>query len=219
MIRLHYYPGNASMAPHILLHELRAPFELALVDRERDAHHSPEYLRLNPNGNIPVLVDGELVLFETAAILLHLTDTHPQAALAPALGTAERAHYYKWMCWLTNTLQATLMVYVYPERWVHEDDQAAARAVQQQAQRKVSGQLDLLEAHLQSHRGPYLLGPVISAVDPFAFMLCRWTRRFDPVFGAPARARRTLASYLERMLQRESVQRVLADEHLAPPWI
>jgi glutathione S-transferase len=94
MLQLHYYPGNASMAPHMLLEELGVPFELKLVDREQDAQHSPDYLKLNPNGTIPVLVDGDLVLYETAAICLHLVDTHPHAGLAPALGTPERAHFY-----------------------------------------------------------------------------------------------------------------------------
>ena len=111
MIQLHHYPSTASMAPHILLEELGEPFELVLVDRMRDQQKSPDFLRLNPNGLIPVLIDGDLVLYETAAICLHLCDTRPQAGLAPALGTHERAHFYKWMAWLTNTLQATLIVY------------------------------------------------------------------------------------------------------------
>ena len=62
------------------------PFELVLVDRTVNAHKAPGYLRLNPNGLIPgALTDGDLVLYETAAITLHLCDTHPQAGLAPAL--------------------------------------------------------------------------------------------------------------------------------------
>ena len=76
MLQLHYYPSNASMAPHLLLEELGVPYELKLVDRTREAHKSAEYLRLNPNGLIPVLVDGELVLYETAAICLHLSLIH-----------------------------------------------------------------------------------------------------------------------------------------------
>jgi glutathione S-transferase len=75
MIQLHYFPGNASMTPHILLEELGVPFELQFVDRSAGAHKSPDYLKLNPNGLIPVLVDGDLVLYETAAICLHLVDT------------------------------------------------------------------------------------------------------------------------------------------------
>ena len=79
MLQLHYYPGNASMAPHLLLEELGVAYELKLVDRTQQAHKSAEYLLLNPNGLIPVLVDGDLVLYETAAICLHLLDTNPNA--------------------------------------------------------------------------------------------------------------------------------------------
>lgn len=81
------------MAPHFVLEEIGKPFELALVARTRDQHKSPEYLALNPNELIPVLVDGDLVLYETDAICLHLADTHP-ARLAPALGAPERALLY-----------------------------------------------------------------------------------------------------------------------------
>ena len=91
MITLHYYPGNASFTPHVLLHEIGAPFELQLVDRARGEHKSAAYLALNPNGQIPVLVDGDLVLYETAAICLHLVDTHPAAGLAPAVGSVSGA--------------------------------------------------------------------------------------------------------------------------------
>ncbi|MEN9539075.1 MAG: hypothetical protein RLZZ126_1310, partial [Pseudomonadota bacterium] len=130
MIQLHHYPGNASLIPHILLHEMELAFELVLVDRALNAHKSPEYLRLNPNGQIPTLVqrDGgqaDLVLYETAAICLHLSDTHPGpfagARQFPAVGTAERAHAYKWLFWLANTLQPALMMYFYPERYVLPD--------------------------------------------------------------------------------------------------
>ena len=75
---LHYYPGNASLLPHMALREAGAAFELRLVDRTKDVQHSPDYLRLNPNGRIPVLVHGSLVLYETAAITLYLADQHPE---------------------------------------------------------------------------------------------------------------------------------------------
>ncbi len=111
MLQLHYFPGSASLIPHILLEELGVPFERVLVDRTVQAHKSPAYLQLNPNGLIPVLTDGDLVLYETAAICMHLVDTHPKAALAPALGSAARAHFYKWLIWMTNTLQPALIIY------------------------------------------------------------------------------------------------------------
>ena len=68
MIQLHHYPGNASFIPHLLLEELGEKFELVYVDRAKAAHKAPAYLRLNPNGLTPVFVDGDFVLYETAAI-------------------------------------------------------------------------------------------------------------------------------------------------------
>lgn len=216
MITLHYYPGNASMAPHILLHEIGVPFELVLVDRTQGAHKSAEYLRLNPNGLIPVLQDGPLVLYETAAICLHLADTHAAAQMAPPLGSPERAHFYKWLIWLTNTLQAMLIHYFYPDRLVNDGDVAAAAQVQAHAERHIGAMLQQLDDQLASHGGPWLLGPGYSAADPCAWMLCRWTRGFA---SRSARDYAHIGPYLQRMLERPALQRVLAAEQLAQPWV
>ena len=213
MLQLHYFPGNASMTPHMLLEELGVPYTLQYVDRAVQAHKSAEYLKLNPNGLIPVLIDDDLVLYETAAICLHLVDTHPAAALAPKLGSAERAHFYKWIAWLTNTLQAALIIYFYPERWA--DEPAAIAQVKAHAEASIGGMLDQLDAQFARHGGPYLLGPSFSAADPYTFMLCRWTRGF----GHPARARPHLGPFLARMLERPAVQRVIAQEGLTAPLV
>ena len=213
MLQLHYFPGNASLAPHMLLEELGVPFELKLVDREKDAQRSPDYLKLNPNGTIPVLVDGALVLYETAAICLHLVDTHPAAGLAPALGTPERAHFYKWLVWMTNTLQATLMIWHYSERWADSAD--AVAQVKARAEEKIGGMLDQLDAELSRHGGPWLLGERFSALDPYALMLGRWTR----AFGRPARDLPQLGPYLQRVLARAAVARVFEREGIAEPRV
>ncbi len=215
MIRLHYFPGNASMTPHILLEELGLPFELAYVDRAALAHKAPAYLVLNPNGLIPVFVEGDLVLYETAAIVLHLADTHPAAGLAPALGTPERAQLYKWLAWMTNTLQAALIIYFYPERWVNEGDAAAAAQVKAHAEAKVNGLLAQIDAQLASHGKDWFLGGQYSVLDPYAFMLSRWTRGFP----RPARSLAWLGPYLGRILARPAVQRVIATEKLAAPIV
>lgn len=217
MITLHYFPSNANFAPHVLLRELGVPFELQLVDRTQGAHKSPEYLKLNPNGLIPVLVDGDLVLYETAAILLHLADTHPQAGLAPALGSAERAHFYKWLFWLSNTVQATMITYFYPDRSVDAGNAAGAAQVKAHAQARLDGCLRQLDELLAGHGGPWLLGARYSAADPLAFMLCRWTRGF--VGSAPARDYPHIGPYLERMLERPAVKRAIEVEKLQPPLV
>ena len=216
MMQLHYYPSNASMVPHIVLEELAVPYERVLLDRTVGAHKRPEYLSLNPNGLMPLFIDGELVLYETAAICLHLCDTHPKAALAPPLGTAERAHFYKWLMWLTNTLQATLIVYFYPERWVTEGNSEGAAQVKDQAQAKVGTLLDQLDAELARHGGPWFAGQTYTMLDAYVFTLCRWTRNFST---RPARERATLGPYLQRVLARPAVQRVMVNEGLAAPWV
>ena len=219
MIELHYFPGNASLAPHILLEELGVPHQLVRVDRTAQAHKTPAYLALNPNGLIPVLRDGDLVMYESAAICLHLADTHPQARLAPPLATPARAHFYKWLVWMTNTLQATLIHFFYPERLLDAGNTDGALQVQHHCQVRVGGLLDQLDAQLASHGGPWLLGTDYSAADAYAFMLCRWTRGFTGDASAPARVRPRIGPYLQRMLARPAVQRVVAAEGLAPPLV
>lgn len=214
-LQLHYYPSTAAMIPHIVLEELGVPYERVLVDRSQNRHKAPEYLELNPNGLIPVLSDGDLVLYETAAIVLHLCDRHPQARLAPELGSDARAHFYKWLVWCTNTLQATLIVYFYPERWVKEGNTEGAAEVKAKAQEKVDGLIDQLDALVERNGGPWVLGRDFSALDAYVFTLCRWTRNFN---GAKARDRKHLGPYLQRVSERPAVQRVFANEKLAAPF-
>jgi glutathione S-transferase len=215
MLNLHYYPDNASLAPLILLEELGVPYELTFVDRDRQVHHSVQYLRLNPNGLIPVLVDDcgavELVLYEAAAICLHLVDSNPLAGLAPALGTVERAHFYKWLIWLTNTLQATLMVHFYPEKWAATP--AAITQVRQHAQVRIGPLLDQLDAQLAGHGCEWMLGARYSAVDPYALMLCKWTHGL----AHAAHELPHLGAYLRRVAERPATRRALVlDVHPAP---
>ena len=219
MIELHYFPGNASLAPHILLHELALPFRLQLVDRTRNAQLSPAYLALNPNGRIPVLRDGDLVLYESAAICLHLADRVPDAGLLPPLGSAERAQACKWLVWMTNTLQARLMHYFYPERLVDAGNAAGAAQVQAHAQADIGPLLDQIEAQLAGHGQPWLLGARYGVADAYGWMLCRWTRGFEGAASPPARSRPAINAWLQRVMDRPAVQRVLVDEGLAPPWV
>ena len=211
MYRLYYYPGNANLAPHILLQEIGAQFELVLVDRDRQQHKSPEYLKLNPHGRIPALVDGDLVLYETAAICLHLVDRHPAARLAPELGTPERAHFYKWLVYLTNTIQSEMTVYYYPERWA--SGEAGAAEVRRHAERHLTAMFDTVEQSLGAE-GPYLLGNRYSAADPYLLMLAGWSSDF----ARPARSLPKLGRLLETVAARPAVQRAFASEGIGTPF-
>jgi glutathione S-transferase len=136
---------------------------------------------------------------------------------SPAFASLERAQFYKWLAWLTNTMQATLLVYFYPERWMNEGNTGGVAELKRHAERKLASLLDQLDAELARHAGPWFLGADYTALDAYVFTLCRWTRNFAN--ESPARARAHLGPYLKRMLERPAVQRVIANEALAPPFV
>jgi glutathione S-transferase len=83
------------------------------------------------------------------------------------------------------------------------------------AETRIAGLVDQIDAQLASHRGPWLLGESFSALDPYAFMLCRWTRGMQ----RPARTLAHVGPFLQRMLARPTVQRVIEREGLPAPWV
>jgi glutathione S-transferase len=97
MLKLYYYPSNASTSCHFILAELNFEYELILVDRDNSYHKSPEYLLLNPTGRIPTLIDNDLVLFESAAICIYLSEKDSNSLLIPQLGDNTRAKFYQWI--------------------------------------------------------------------------------------------------------------------------
>src|ERR1700758_1699917 len=206
MYQLHYFPSNANAAPHMVLEEIGQKYELVLVDRAKNAQKSKEYLKINPNGRIPVLVDGDLVLSESAAIVLHLVDQHPSCGLAPEVGTPERAKFYQWLTFLTNSLQEELMIWQYPER-LAGDDAAAGEVVKRGAEARASAFLDVIEDHLKAN-GPLFLGNKLSAADFYLVMLSRWARPM----ATPPRSRPNIAKLLDKVTALASVRRAYEQE-------
>ncbi len=209
MYQLNYFPANANAAPHMLLEEMGVEYTLRLVDRSTNAQKSEEYLKLNPNGRIPTLVDKDLVLFEAAAIVLHLVDQHPDCGLAPKVGMPGRAKFYQWLTFLTNSLQEELMTWQYPER-LAGDDAAAREIVKRGAEARASAFLDVIEDHLKAN-GPFFLGKKLSAADFYLVMLARWAR----AMGKPPRSRPNIAKLLDKVTALPSVRRAYEREGIA----
>jgi len=169
MYTLYYAPGTASMVVHLALLEAGAPHTLKLVDLDARAQRDPQYLRLNPRGVVPTLVVDGQPLSESAALLMLLAERHPASPLAPPPGTPERAAWYQWIVYLSNTLMSAYRFWFYPQEL---DDTPAVRAA---LQRRIEGVWDLLEPHLAT-QGPYLLGERFSGADLLLTMLMRWSR-------------------------------------------
>jgi glutathione S-transferase len=105
MLTLYHSPQSRSVRPRWLLEEIGAPYEVKLIRLDANEQKAPEYLKLNPNGTVPTLVDGDLVLWESAAICQYLADKFPDKELAPAVGTPERGKYYQWIHYAMSTLE------------------------------------------------------------------------------------------------------------------
>ncbi|MGN2246488.1 glutathione S-transferase family protein [Frateuria sp. GZRR35] len=203
MYTLYYAPGTASMVVHLALLETGAPHELKRVDLDAKAQHEPDYLRLNPRGVVPTLVVDGKPLSESAALLMLLAERHPDSPLAPPSGTPERAAWYQWIVYLSNTLMSAYRFWFYP----HElDDTPAVRAA---LQRRIEGAWDLLDAHLAAH-GPYLLGERFSGADLLLTMLMRWSRNMP----RPATEWPALKQLADRVRARPSWQRLYEIEDL-----
>ena len=200
MYQLYYYPNNASLAAHFLLHHMALDYELLLVDRDAEFHKSAEYLKLNPAGRIPTLIDSGNAIFESAAICIHLCEHHPEHRLIPALGRIERAQFFQWLVYLNNTLQAELMVLYYPQR--HTNDAGTINNVIAAQQERVSDALSVLNDQLQDKA--FLLGDEICACDFFLFMLAEWCLR---VPKSPLHFEH-LANYLKRLSVHPTIEAV-----------
>ena len=183
MYTLYYSPGTASMVVHLALLEIGAPHQLRLVDFDADAQHDPDYLKLNPRGVVPTLVLDGRAYFESAALLMLLAERHPEAQLAPAPDTPERAAWLQWIVFLSNTLMSTYRLWFYPMELGAPEHAPELRTA---IQRKIEGVWDQLDAQLAAH-GPYLLGAEFSGADLLLTMLMRWSRNMPrPVDQWPA---------------------------------
>lgn len=210
MYQLYYYPNNASLAPHFLLHFMNLDYQLLLVDKKLNSQKSAEYLKLNPAGRIPTLVDAESVIFESPAICIHLCEQHPEYNLIPPLGSKSRAQFFQWLTYLNNTLQAELMVRYYPHRHTNDVNNIANIVAAQDE--RIAESLSVINEQLKDNQ--YLLGDTLSACDFFLFMLSEWSL---PIKQCPL-SFKYLSAYLNRLSMHPTIIAVCAleDINLSP---
>ena len=215
MYTLYWAPDNANLAVRIALEEIGAAYTDVLVDRSKHAHHTPEYIKLNPQGLLPVLIDPaqDEPLFETGAILLHLADTHQ--ALMPG-GSAGRGKCLKWLFYLSNTLHADLRGMFYSERYVSAVE--AVPQLRQGLRERIKGHLQLLDREIAASGGPWLLGQTLTICDIYLTVCTRWAVLY-PANNAIAIGSVAALPNLSRMLglfeQRAAVRASLEKENLA----
>ncbi len=206
MYRLYFCAGTAAFGPQAVLEEAGLPHELVILDTAAGAQRRPDYLAINPLGNVPALItpEGE-VLYETAAVMLYLADRHGLEDLAPPVGHALRGLFYRSLFYLSNTLQTDYKRDYYPERF--STDAADAPRIKTKARETLAESWRLVEAQLAA-AGPYHLGERFSLADIYLVMLATWSEPIEELLSAcPAVAR-----CFELVAARPAVRRCLEQQ-------
>ena len=185
-----------------MLEEAGAKYDLVSLALSKGEHKKPEYLAINPNGVVPALVDGDLKLTESSAILLHLADKFPEKKLAPPVGSNERAEYYRWLVYIPATVDPALESMTMHGRLLPEEKRVAAIA--EDGKRKWEKIAKVLEAAVGDRR--YIVGDSFTAADVALASACGWVAFLGMLGDHPK-----LAAYHKAMSDRPAYQRAYAD--------
>lgn len=153
--------------PRWLIEEAGLDCEIVNVDMMNREHKSEDYLALQPHGQVPVFVDGDTAIFESAAIVLYLADKAP--GLAPTVGTIDRGLYYQWAIWAMATLEPGVAQVFYEMRKSESVRDAAAIAA---GTAKYQECLRILSHKLEGKQ--WLVGDTFSAADILVISVLVW---------------------------------------------
>jgi glutathione S-transferase len=199
-MKLYYVPLTRASRPRWMLEELGVPYELVRIDRAWTK--SREYLAIHPLGHVPAFTDGDLTMFESAAIVSYLADKYPDKQLAPPPGTPERGLYYQWMFFVMATMEPPLVA-VFNEQ-VKKPEPERDQKVIAAARARFTQILDVLDGALAGKE--YILGDRFSAADIMIASALAWSKFMGLLDHHPR-----VQAYSKRMADRPAAKRARAD--------
>jgi len=197
MIKLYHAPRSRSSRFIFLLEELGASYEIAKVSiRRGDGSGALDDDNPHPHGKVPVIRDGDTIVYESAAIALYLTDKFPAAGIGPVIGDPKRGAYLTWLAYYAGVMEpAWMSAFMKTDvprgtaGWVKTDEVMA-----------------LINATLE--KSPYILGEKFSAAD----ILIGTT--FQLFLGSPLLPKTDLLqAYVQRVIERPAYARAQAREN------
>jgi len=196
MITLYHRPKTRSARFIFLLEEVGAPYTIRVVTtRTRDGAGDADPANPHPHGKVPAISDDGVVVFESPAIALYLTDKFPQTRLGPLPGEADRGAYLSWLAYCTGVLEPAFMCKFMK---VEVPRVTAGWVALEEALPAVIGRLE---------QGPYLLGERFSAADVlYGTMFAQFGQ--TPVMPKSA----LIEDYAKRVVARPAYARALARE-------
>ena len=204
MIKLYGTPPTRALRAMWLLNELDLPHEIIPVDLTAGEQMTPEFLALNPAAKLPVLVDGDMVVCESAAIQLYLADKYgerfPGGGLIPATAD-DRARMYQWLFFLMTEIEAPLWRIALHSFIYDAAEQSEAEVAL--AKRDAARMVVVLEQHMQGR--DHLVGERLTVADFNAAFTLDWAREEALLDDAPA-----LRAFLDRMYARPNAPITIA---------
>ncbi|BDM65682.1 glutathione S-transferase [Shewanella sp. NFH-SH190041] len=202
MITLYGMPRSRSLRVSWLLEELELDWHYHFIDAAKGEHRSDAYLAINPCGKVPALTDDELVLTESAAIMLYLARKYGNGDLLPAPGTPESAKQLQWVSFIITELEQPLWTigkhkFALPAELRCSDMINVAQYEFEQAAAIAENWLP---------QSPFLLGDELSVADLLLAHTLLWGTRFNQTIS-PA-----LAQYRDRLAARPALARALNKE-------
>jgi len=201
MMKLYGFGPTRSLRALWGLKELGVEFEFIPVNLQAGAHKRPEFLAINPAGKVPVLIDGDLVIPESAAIVLYLVEKYPEKGLMP-VSLAQRAQVYRWIMFAMTELEQPLWrmakhTFLYPEDKRLPQDIELARA-------DFTAMAAVLERHMAGRQ--FIVGDRMTAADCVTAYLMDWANERQLLDGFP-----NLKAYLQRTYARATAPQRIAE--------
>lgn len=166
-MKLYSKPGACSTAPHIALQWTGQPFDVEVMTRE--ALTSPAYLRINPAGAVPAVVDGEFALTQNAAIMGYIADRYPAARLGGDGSPQQRAEATRWLAFVNSDLHPAFVPLFNPGAF--HADESQHEAIRAAARKRVRGLFARADKQLE---GKQWLAGFRSFADPYLYITLRW---------------------------------------------
>jgi len=207
MLQLYFAPGACSFVPHVALEAAKAEFEPKLVKLHKGEQKTPEYLALNPNGQVPVLVVDGQPLTQIVAIAEYLDRSFPDARLLPK-DPWQRSQAMSQLAWMNNTVHPTFTHFFRPEKFAATD--AGKADIKEQAVGEFRRCLERIQQWVAGPK-PYWHGERISVHDAYAFVFLRW----GGYVGIDPKSLPGYHAYIRRVIEAPPVAAALARERIA----
>ncbi len=200
-MKLYEFPPTRSIRVRWTLQELGVDFEAIRVNLLAGENKTSEFLKINPAAKLPALVDGDVVLTESIAIVLYLAEKYPEKHLIPA-GPVKRAELYRWLLFATTELEQPLWRIARNANLYPEDRRLPADI--ELARDDFKPMAAVLEDHMKG-RG-FIVGDSVTVGDFVMAYTLDWANQVGLLEGFPG-----LKAYMERMYTRPQAPMRIAD--------